>query len=267
MRINEISDPYLRDRLVLPQPPRSRKKWLFGILIIITVLLVMGGYFFPQKFYAIQEFFGKETPSEEEPVLNPVIPESHKGATAISTISPPVSTEAVSPPENVAIPTVSKPSVPENNTDTAAVPTVQESPEILLERAKQQLKQQHFTSPAGNNAYETSQQLAKIAPPLAQEIVNTIVNWYLEQGQRYLLDKNRLQSAFEVYQRAQEIAPEHPQVKEGVDKIVRECRRLALGYRKSGKRTQGLKVVEEGLKLKPQDKDLLQLKEQLKASR
>jgi hypothetical protein len=261
MRINEISDPYLRDRLVLPQPPSSGKKWLLIfpiILFIIIVLLVMGGYFFPQKLEVIQAFFAKEAPPEEVPILNPVVPESYKDSTVTSTTAS--LTESFEFPEEL---TATAP-VSENNPP----PIVQETAEVLIARAQEQLRRQRFTSPPGNNAYETSQQLAKIAPQPAQEIVDTMTHWYLEQGQKYLRDKDRLlqpeqRSAFEMYQRAQELAPENPQVKEGIDKIVQECHRLALDYQKAGKLAQGLTVVEKGLRLKPQDKELLQLKEQL----
>ncbi len=261
MRINEISDPYLRDRLVLPQPPSSRKKWLliFPItLFIVIVLLGIGGYFFPQKFGVIQSFFAKESPPEEVPIFNPVVPESYKEPSVVSTTAP--LTEVPEFKEKATTTT----QVNENN--PASI--VQETAEVLIARAQEQLRRQRFTSPPGNNAYETSQQLAKIAPQQAQEIVDTMTHWYLEQGQKYLRDQDRLlqpeqRNAFEMYQRAQEVAPEHPQVKEGIDKIVRECRRLALDYQKAGKLAQGLAVVEKGLKLKPQDQDLLQLKEQL----
>jgi hypothetical protein len=229
--------------------------------MIFIILFVIGGYFFSQRFYAIQEFFSKEPPSEEVPILNPVVPESHKEPTAISTIVPPPLLEAIKP---VEMSPVSEPTIAESH----LVPNTQETVNTMIERAKEQLARQRFTSPAGDNAYETSQQLAKIAPEPAQEIVNAIVNWYLEQGQRYLLDKDRLlkpeqRNALEMYQRAQEIAPEHPQVKEGIDKIVKECRRLASNYQKSGKKEQGLHVVEKGLTLRPQDQELLNLREKL----
>ena len=83
----------------------------------------------------------------------------------------------------------------------------------LLAKAKSQLKRTRLTSPQGDNAYETYQILHKIAPQEADSILDNIIAWYYEQGQKYL-QRGRLtgtrNNAYQMYQKIKAIAPKHP---------------------------------------------------------
>lgn len=84
----------------------------------------------------------------------------------------------------------------------------------LLAKAHTQINKMRFTSPQGDNAYETYQILLKKAPQSAQEILNTIVAWYFKQGEKYI-DEGKLTqpeergNAYKMYQQLREIAPQH----------------------------------------------------------
>jgi len=85
--------------------------------------------------------------------------------------------------------------------------------EQLKAKAQRQLKGVLLTTPAGNNAYETYQALAKIAPDQAAPILNEIVAWYFDRG-KTLIERNDLiypakRNAYEMYTRMQSVAPQH----------------------------------------------------------
>ncbi len=88
------------------------------------------------------------------------------------------------------------------------------SAEELLAQAKKQIAKKRFTSPIGNNAYETYRHLLQKAPKEAQPILDKIVTWYFEQGQKYLkrrritIPKKR-GNAYSMYKKIHEIAPQH----------------------------------------------------------
>ncbi len=88
------------------------------------------------------------------------------------------------------------------------------STEELLAQAKKQIVKKRFTSPIGNNAYETYRHLLQKAPKEAQPILDKIVTWYFEQGQRYLKRRRittpkKRGNAYSMYKKIHEIAPEH----------------------------------------------------------
>jgi tetratricopeptide (TPR) repeat protein len=83
----------------------------------------------------------------------------------------------------------------------------------LLAKAETQIDKLRLTSPQGDNAYESYQALAKIAPQQAQQVLDSIVNWYFQRGEKYIaqgkLTQPKRRSAYAMYKKISEIAPEH----------------------------------------------------------
>jgi tetratricopeptide (TPR) repeat protein len=111
--------------------------------------------------------------------------------------------------------TTSEPSTPTVESPVISAPAATQSTQIasLLAKAKSQIKRTRLTSPQGDNAYETYQILHQIAPSEADSILDNIIAWYYEQGQKYL-QRGRLTSsknnAYQMYQKIKAIAPQHP---------------------------------------------------------
>jgi len=122
--------------------------------------------------------------------------------------------------------------VPEESTETSIETTAFDSTQIptsadvekLLTTAERQIRQLRFTTPEGNNAYETYQTLVKIAPDKAAPILDEIVAWYSERGER-LLKRDRIlrpaqKNAYEMYEKMQAIAPQHPHSKALLENLL-----------------------------------------------
>jgi len=108
-----------------------------------------------------------------------------------------------------------------------------------LARAQEQISKQRFTSPVGDNAYETYQALLKITSPQAPMVLEAIVTWYSEQAQK-LLSRDRLISpphgnAYEMYQKMKEIAPHHPNTKALLNEMVKRVLQRATQQLKNNK--------------------------------
>jgi len=93
----------------------------------------------------------------------------------------------------------------------------------LLTDAEDQIEKLRLTSPQGDNAYETYQALAKIAPQQAQHVLYAIVTWYFDQGKKYI-SKGRLtqperRSAYQMYKKMSKIAPHHQHTQTLFNKI------------------------------------------------
>jgi tetratricopeptide (TPR) repeat protein len=84
----------------------------------------------------------------------------------------------------------------------------------LLKKSAIQIRRTRFTSPKGDNAYETYQALLKIAPQEAEILLDKIVAWYYERGRKYIEENKLTQpesgNAWQMYQKIDEIAPQHP---------------------------------------------------------
>lgn len=112
--------------------------------------------------------------------------------------------------------------------DTNSSKTVQR----LLAKAHAQIDKMRFTSPQGDNAYETYQILLKKAPQPAQQILNTIVAWYFKQGEKYI-DKGKITqpkergNAYKMYLQLREIAPQHPSTQMLLSNILNILNRQA----------------------------------------
>ena len=101
------------------------------------------------------------------------------------------------------------------STETDSKATTHNSVESLLAKAQEQIKRTRFTSPKGDNAFQTYQELAQQDVQAAQPILDKIVTWYFKRGKKYL-DKGRLTkptkrgNAYKMYQKLYNIAPKHP---------------------------------------------------------
>ena len=237
MRI-QINDPVLRKRLVIGHSAPSFKKF---IMIIGVVVVVLGGvlvYFLPNKLNELNHSSGVE--NKTQPVESktsstveiklPVPPNSPKTVSEepLSAHQPPPASPST--PSEVVPPKEAISSPPPKVTETS--PPVQSpshsATEIsLLTKVQEQITKQRFTSPPGDNAYETYQALSKIASPQAQTVLEAIVTWYAEQGQK-LVSKDRLTqpehgNAYEMYQKMKEIAPRHPHTQALLDEITKHA--------------------------------------------
>ena len=155
--------------------------------------------------------FPPETTTSPSPPVNPVEHEVEKPVTP--TVETVVTLEKSTPP--VESPVMSKPAT-DKSTQIAK----------LLAQAQSQLKLTRFTSPQGDNAYETYQILRKIAPQEAAPILDNIIAWYYEQGQKYL-QRGRLtgtpqNNAYQMYQKIKAIAPKHPSVAQLLQGIIEQ---------------------------------------------
>lgn len=88
---------------------------------------------------------------------------------------------------------------------------------LLLVQAKTQIAKTRLTTPEGDNAYETYQTLLKISPQSAQLVLEDIIEWYFEQGLKFIskdkLAQAKQGNAYEMYQKLNEIAPTHQSTK------------------------------------------------------
>lgn len=112
----------------------------------------------------------------------------------------------------------------------------------LLARAQEQLSKQRFTSPKGDNAYETYQALAKLDPDKANSLLDMLVNWYVEQGQEFIkkgkITQPKNANAYEMYQKLKEMAPAHPQTEQLWKAILDKLKELTTQRASSDKFTQ-----------------------------
>ncbi|MDM8557499.1 hypothetical protein [Candidatus Parabeggiatoa sp. HSG14] len=142
-----------------------------------------------------------------EPSKSPTIP-----IKPIATSSTIPSTLAASRALTQSVVTSNQPVTPIVSTES--IVDFPETIEQLLAKANTQITKKRFTSPKGDNAYETYQILSEKAPQQAQSILDIIVSWYFEQGKKYI-SKNKLTkprqrgNAHKMYQKLIEIAPQH----------------------------------------------------------
>lgn len=208
MYINRVSDPVFKNRVVFIKEPHPATKWvmIIGTAIIISLSCVM-------------VYRWSHNLSENTPIVEPVavIPNNttnssfitssvtHDDEAAASKVrlsdsSQLERTVPLSEPTGVAV-------VSENITQS------HETIKRLLTKAQTQIAQTRLTSPRGDNAYETYQQLLKIAPRVAPPVLEGIVAWYFEQGQKYIrqgrLTQPNKRNAYKMYQKIHQIAPQH----------------------------------------------------------
>jgi len=150
----------------------------------------------------------------------------------------------------VVTPVPVAPTIPVAPTPEVQIPTVETSPSKptiysindLLARAQEQLSKQRFTSPKGDNAYETYQALAKLDTDKANSLLEMVLNWYVEQGQEFLkkgkITQPKNTNAYEMYQKLKEMAPTHPQTEQLWKAILGKLKELTTQKVFSDKFTQ-----------------------------
>jgi len=200
-QINWVHDPQLKGKIVFDSPFTPFKKGLIIVSFISTVIITTVWYFSPQITAIMNENSTAMPTVENTPIPPPATPKlsiasvAHNNATII-----PATTQATTPP------TV-------DNDDTQRQATTKK----LVARAKTQLEKLRLTSPGGDNAYETYQELLPIAPEEAQIILDKVIDWYINKGNAYLksgrLTDPEEKNAYAIYQKVIEIEPHNERAK------------------------------------------------------
>jgi len=138
-------------------------------------------------------------PVPQPPIVTPSVSQTPtESANRVSALANPPSSEVVLKPAEPA---------PELDAHTS------KKVKRLLAEAEDQIAKLRLTSPQGDNAYETYQAVAKIAPQHAQPVLDSIVTWYFQQGEKYIrkgrLTQAKRRSAYGMYKKMSEIAPHH----------------------------------------------------------
>ncbi|OUD12903.1 tetratricopeptide repeat protein [Thioflexithrix psekupsensis] len=163
----------------------------------------------------------ENTPNETPVVTLETVENDPAPAAPITTTAPLVETQPVvetNPPEITPM-TIPSPVNAEANI------------EALKNKAKMQIKRTRFTSPAGDNAYETAQELRALNAEAADAIVAEITAWYIERGQ-YYLEQDRFfppgkGNAYTIYQILENIAPQDTHTKELRNTLITQQEKLA----------------------------------------
>jgi len=229
MRINQPIDPVIRSRVhITGDLPFT--KWLFLLIIIVC-----GGIYI---YFSIEPPVISNTPlnTEQLTVSDKIVDVS---ISSIQEVNPTDISEKLlkgysdSQPPKIG-PTPVAINIPESQVVSVVKPTaiVDNKPvanlKLLLDKANKQIAMKRLTSPKDNNAYNTYQTILKEYPQEAQKILDDIVAWYFEQGEKFV-SKNRLTtkfkrrgSAYKMYQKLLEIAPNHQSTKTLFNKIITE---------------------------------------------
>jgi len=221
-----ISDPVLRKRLVFTgdQHPAILWSMMIGLVVLIVGAFMAGAHFFGDKTQTVVGETQVEAPTSSK--ITPPIPEApplkdRLQAVPSNIVSPPdvsSNVESSVKPENIP-PTVQPESVaamPPLPTAQPPEPAKPASVKGLLAKAKKQIVRKRFTSPAGDNAYDTYRQLLEKAPEQAQPVLDDILAWYFKQGQKYItrgrFTRPKKGNAYKVYQKIRDIAPQHDNI-------------------------------------------------------
>jgi tetratricopeptide (TPR) repeat protein len=121
--------------------------------------------------------------------------------------SPPPPLAIPAEPESAA-PAEAPPAAPAEPAPLAEASTPAGEKEKLLAQAEEQLAARRLTSPAGNNAYETYQALARLDSAQASKLLERIVENYLRLARERLAQSP--QAAVEIQRKIQELAPQDP---------------------------------------------------------
>jgi len=246
MNINPPSDPVIKKRVSITGDT-SPVKWtiISGLCVVSLVGAIY--YFYPNLFQKVDDstqvyagyeyesseitqslaFADKETTSTPLEIVPAITETSNRSVPKTDDISVPIEK---SKPVDTKIPaTVPTKSIvatteltaTESTTVPAAEPTTvpESSPkpidqvERLLTKANRQIARERFTSPKGDNAYETYQELSQLEPQSAQRVLDGIVAWYFKLGQKYInrdrFTQPKYGNAHAMYQKLLDIAPKH----------------------------------------------------------
>jgi len=215
MPIKQPSDPFIRNRIKVVGNAHPATKWatIIGIVVIVGSLGAGAiGYFSPETFQKMNLFGGTTTADNSNNTTK-----STPTTAPDSAFPPQVTTEG---PETSA-----KASQELKQAEPAPELDAHNSKKVkrLLAEAEDQIAKLRLTSPQGDNAYETYQAVAKIAPLHAQPVLDSIVTWYFQQGEKYIrkgrLTQAKRRSAYGMYQKMSEIAPHHQHTQTLFNKI------------------------------------------------
>jgi tetratricopeptide (TPR) repeat protein len=234
-----VSDPVFKKRLSFTDDQPLIKIFVILIVGIIIGMLGTTTYFLNTQNQTVKSISGGtqtvDVPTTVTPtvIVQDVQETESKKPPKVAAIPSDVVSEVVSS-EDTSSDTSGTPETPKAQPESAVAPvttapappkTSPKSAEELLAQAKKQIAKKRFTSPAGNNAYETYHYLLQKAPKEAQSILDEIVTWYFEQGQKYL-NRRRLTTpkkrgnAYNMYKKIHEIAPQHEKTQILLSEII-----------------------------------------------
>jgi hypothetical protein len=190
----------------------------------------------PKPVQIIPQSIANQTVPSDQPVANQAVP-----IQSVASSSPPVTAASITVPTQT-----------ESSTETKT------PVERLLSQAQRQLKLTRFTSPKGDNAFQTYQELVQIDTQAAQQVLDKIVAWYLKRGKKYL-DKGYLarkttrrgNNAYKMYQKLLEIAPEHPSTQTFFDEMLVTLNRRAKKQLKKQNSDNAYATYQEMLIVQP----------------
>lgn len=230
MQIKTSDDPYFRHRVVVSQGEHSSViTWIITLLVVIGLGAGLLWYYHPQIINYVDTWI--EEYKNNQPGENPLPPPESAPSVAqpTNTMAPKtmVPTESVNTTPEVPPTTTNNQATPpetpkisnerQNTENTQNSSYSPEEIEALVTKAQGQIKNTRLTTPEGDNAYETYQQLVAISPAKAEEVLDNIVEWYIDKTQSYL-KKNRVTlpergNAYQTYQKLMSIAPNNRQAK------------------------------------------------------
>ncbi len=196
-QINWVHDPQLKGKIVFDSPFTPFKKGLI-IVLFISVLIATTAWYFSPQITAMMNENSTAMPMVENTPITPLP-------------APKLSIAAVAHNNSPIIPATTTPTVDNDDAQRQAMT------KKLVARAETQLEKLRLTSPDGDNAYETYQELLPIAPEEAQIILDKVIDWYINKGNAYLKD-GRLtdpeeKNAYAIYQKVIEIEPHNERAK------------------------------------------------------
>ncbi|OAD23185.1 tetratricopeptide repeat domain protein [Candidatus Thiomargarita nelsonii] len=235
MHIKSPIDPFFKKRIIIVRQTHSKKPWrLISLFIIFSVIV----YFFSDR---IQDITSEILTAQEE-----ILKQSSQSTAELNPLeSPPIQAVA----DNVKA---------TEKTKEAAV--IAETVENLLTKARAQIAKTQYTSPKGDNAYETYQTLFKVAPEQAEPILDAIVAWYFKEATQYLKSDQVIQpengNAYNMYQQLREMAPQHQStqilLKQIIDVLIQRAQsQMAKYYYTRPKDNNAANTYQHILKISP----------------
>ncbi len=237
MQIKTSDDPYFRHKVVVSQGEHSTLiTWIISLLLVIGLAAGLLWYFHPQIINYVDTWIKdyKTSQSGEKIPSSPINAQSELSATRpdIPQTVEPVLT--ASKPSNTELETTTSIESRTASTNGANEPSATEikqnayTPEEIeafVVKAQTQIKNTRLTTPEGDNAYETYRQLTAISSEKAEEVLNNIVDWYIDKTKSYL-KRNRITlpergNAYQTYQKLMSIAPDNKRAKSLLRPIFR----------------------------------------------
>ncbi|MCK5720827.1 MAG: hypothetical protein KAH84_12885 [Thiomargarita sp.] len=271
-----VDDPVLRDRIVITKKIHFVNIWknLFIVVIMLGGAFFAGAYFFSKPIDVMVNQLNLAPsatksdsliPTNIQPVEKPVTPVENTES-IISEADNIISMDTVKS-SNVPTEESIENTIPPQPAETK-IAVVTPIPEMvinqpkseeneLFNKAKEQFLKRRLTTPEGDNAYETYQLLLIKNPQQAQIILNDIVQWYFENGLKYIrkgkiiYPKNE-NNAISMYQKLIEIVPEHQSAQMLLNKIISNLAKYTQKQIRKNKINHAISMLQKMQKIAPE---------------